>query len=491
VSVAVKSSVERSRWWLIAALIAASMAAPSVANAEDVWRRLSLRLEGGVGYMLGDYQQRVLTQGLALHGAARAGFVLVGPVALQVGFDSVLFPNERGGGQSWLVGGGLRAEPSVGRIGRVTVDANAGAALTGPYLRFGYNAGAGFEFNATSFLAVGPSVRFHHVVATDGDVSGSALFLSGGAMLTLHGPPEVARAARDSDSDGVIDGDDLCVDVAAGSRPDPARAGCPLTDRDSDGVSDREDLCPDTAAGAQPDHARPGCPAGDADGDGVTDAEDVCPTNAQGANADPSRRGCPDGDDDNDRVRNSVDQCRAQHHGMHPDPSRAGCPAPDGDNDNVPDRVDACPSEPGQPHPNRARNGCPGMVRVEDGQIRTLEPVFFDTNSDRIQPRSERLLQSLADALQASPEIQRLGVHGHTDDVGEDGQNLELSTRRAASVLQWLVRHNVAADRLESRGFGETRPLVPGQSEQARAVNRRVEFRILQSTASGAAASTM
>lgn len=469
----------------------ATLTAPRDVKAEDVWRRLSFRLEGGVGYMLGDYQQRVLSQGLALHGAARAGFVIVGPVALQAGFDSVWFPNERGGGQSWLAGAGVRVEPSVGRVGRVSVDANAGAAITGPFLRFGYNAGAGFEFNVASFLAVGPSVRFHHVVATEGDVSGSALFLSGGATVTLRPPPEVARAARDTDNDGVSDGDDLCVDQPAGSAPDPARPGCPLTDRDGDGVTDRDDLCADAPAGAQPDRARRGCPAGDADGDGVVDADDACPTNAQGAHADPARRGCPDGDDDNDRVRNSVDQCRAQHQGMHPDPARAGCPAPDGDNDNVPDRVDACPTEPGQPHPDRARNGCPGMVRVEDGQIRTLEPIFFETSSDRILPRSERLLQSLADALQASPEIQRLGVYGHTDDVGEDAANLELSTRRAAAVVQWLVRHNVAAERLESRGFGEARPLVPGQSEQARAVNRRVEFRILQSTAGRAADSAM
>jgi outer membrane protein OmpA-like peptidoglycan-associated protein len=456
------------------------------AKAEDVWRRLSVRLEGGVGYMLGDYQQRVLSQVLALHGAARAGLVIVGPMALHAGLDSVWFPNESGGGQSWLVGGGVRIEPSIGHIGRLSVDANAGAALTGPFLRFGYNAGAGFEFNVATFLALGPSVRFHHVVATEGDVSGSALFASGGATVTFRAPPVLSRAARDSDQDGVLDGDDLCIEQPAGSAPDPARPGCPLTDRDGDGVTDRDDLCADVPAGARPDPVRRGCPAGDADGDGVLDADDACPSNPQGPYADPARRGCPDGDDDNDRVRNSVDQCRTQHQGMHPDPARAGCPLPDGDNDNVPDRVDACPTEPGQPHPDRARNGCPGMVRVEDGQIRTLEPIFFETNSDRILPRSERVLQSLADALLASPEIQRLGVYGHTDDVGDEAANLELSTRRAAAVVQWLVRHHVAAERLESRGFGETRPLVPGQSEQARAVNRRVEFRILQTTTASA-----
>jgi hypothetical protein len=360
-----------------AALSCCAAIAAGDARAEEIWRRLSLRLEGGVGYMLSGYQQTTLSQGLALHGATRAGFGVVGPVVLQVGADSVLFPNERGGGQLWLVGGGLRVEPSVGRLGRVTVDANAGAGFTGPYLRFGYNAGAGFEFNATSFLAVGPSVRFHHVVAAEGDTSGSALFISGGATVTLHGPPEPTRAARDTDSDGVADGEDLCVEIPAGANPDRARPGCPIIDRDRDGIADRDDLCPDAAAGSQPDRARPGCPAGDGDGDGVQDSDDLCPTAAAGTHPDPARRGCADGDDDNDRVRNSVDQCRTQHHGMHADPARPGCPAPDRDNDNVPDAVDACPTEPGQPHPDRARNGCVGMVRVEQGQIRTHIKLFI------------------------------------------------------------------------------------------------------------------
>jgi outer membrane protein OmpA-like peptidoglycan-associated protein len=472
-------------------VFATGLLATGDARGEDFSRRLSLRLEGGAGIMLTGYQQDVLSQRLAVQGAARAGIALVGPLAVQLGGESALFPNGAGGGQLWVVGCGLRVEPSLGRVARLSVDGNAGAGFTGPLVRLAYDAGAGVEFNAASFLSVGPSVRFHHVVATQGDTSGSAMFVTGGAIVTVRVPSEIPRAGRDTDADGVTDGEDLCVELPAGARPDAARPGCPLLDRDADGVPDRDDLCPTSAAGATPDRSRAGCPAGDSDGDRVLDGDDLCPTAAVGPHPDPSRRGCPDGDDDNDRVRNSIDQCRTQHHGMHSDPARPGCPAPDRDNDNVPDATDACPTEPGQPHPDRARNGCAGMVRVEEGEIRTLEPVFFETNGVRILPRSERLLQSMADALLGSPEIARLGIHGHTDDVGEDGQNLELSRRRAEAVLQWLVRHNVADRRLEAQGFGESRPLVPGQSEQARAVNRRVEFRILQRTSDSSADGSM
>jgi outer membrane protein OmpA-like peptidoglycan-associated protein len=415
-----------------------------------------VRVEGTLGYMLSNYQQVNLSQGIALHGAIRPGVQLVGPLAFQIAIDSAIFPANGHTGYQWLVGAGLRAEPEIARVGRLVVDCNAGVGFTGAYSRFALNAGGAFEFQIASFLSAGPMVRYHHLFATEGDISGSAMYLTGGASITLRAPPapplELPPPPRDRDGDGVLDESDLCVNTPAGPTPDPQRPGCALGDSDGDGVNDRDDLCASTAAGPHPD---------------------------------PNRRGCPDGDDDNDRVLNSRDQCRTQHHGLHPDPQRPGCPAPDGDNDSVPDVSDACPSQPGQPHPDRARNGCPGMVLVENGQIRTMEPIFFELRSDRILPQSERVLQAMADALTASPEIRRLGVHGHTDDLGEDDFNLDLSRRRAQAVSDWLTRHGVAAARLDVQGFGEARPLVASQTEQARAVNRRVEFRILEAVAAG------
>jgi outer membrane protein OmpA-like peptidoglycan-associated protein len=251
---------------------------------------------------------------------------------------------------------------------------------------------------------------------------------------------------RDTDGDHVFDPDDICVNEPAGDHPDPARRGCSLADTDHDLVFEPDDLCPTTAQGDHPD---------------------------------PERRGCPDVDDDNDSVLNHADQCRTVHQGWHPDAARPGCPLPDRDNDSIPDATDACPDVPGAPSLNPRRNGCPGLVLISEGQIRILRPVFFATNRDVILPRSRSVLTAIVEALRASPDIRRLSIDGFTDDVGDDAANLELSRRRAANVMAWLVTAGIDATRLESHGYGETRPLMVGTTAPVRAANRRVELHIV------------
>ena len=107
-----------------------------------------------------------------------------------------------------------------------------------------------------------------------------------------------------------------------------------------------------------------------------------------------------------------------------------------------------------------------------------MTPVFFATRRDGILPRSNRILQAVTDALQATPEIHRVSIEGHTDDVGDDASNTNLSERRAHNVMGWLITHGVAPERLEAHGFGEARPIVPQATSSARAANRRVEFQI-------------
>ncbi len=298
----------------------------------------------------------------------------------------------------------------------------------------------------------------------------------------------------DTDSDGVLDPDDLCVDVPQGDHPDPARRGCPLGDTDRDGVLNPDDQCVDVPQGDHPDPARRGCPLADTDRDGVFDNEDQCVNEPQGEHPDPARRGCPDGDADSDGVLNAADQCRDVPAGAHPDPARAGCPLPDRDGDTIVDPQDHCPDQPGAPHPDPNRNGCPGLVRISGCNIQINSPVFFATNRDQILPRSFPVLQAVGDALRATPDIRRVSVEGHTDDVGDDGRNMDLSNRRAASVQRWLADHQVEAGRLESHGFGETRPLRPvtglrGRAQRdARSQNRRVDFRIVDPVCRDAAA---
>ncbi len=302
------------------------------------------------------------------------------------------------------------------------------------------------------------------------------------ALFNLsYAPVSRAPAAPvDTDGDGVVDPEDQCPTTPQGANPDPARRGCPATDTDGDGVFDHEDQCVNEPMGATPDPARRGCPLRDRDGDGVLDPEDQCVDQPQGANPDPTRRGCPAGDRDNDGVFDHEDQCPDVPRMPFPDPQRNGCPLPDADHDQVPEPPDACPGVPGVPSPDPARNGCPSTdVRMEGGQILILEQVFFDTDRDTIKRRSNRILQAVVDVLRAAPHIRRVSVDGHTDNRASDEHNLDLSQRRANSVMRWLVEHGIEASRLEAHGYGASRPIDTNATSAGRARNRRVEFVII------------
>jgi outer membrane protein OmpA-like peptidoglycan-associated protein len=88
--------------------------------------------------------------------------------------------------------------------------------------------------------------------------------------------------------------------------------------------------------------------------------------------------------------------------------------------------------------------------------------------------------------LEQHPEIERLEVQGHTDNLGSDEFNRVLSEQRAAAVAQWLIAHGTSAARLVSKGYGTSRPVASNDSEQGRTKNRRVEFRVLQRPTPGA-----
>lgn len=102
--------------------------------------------------------------------------------------------------------------------------------------------------------------------------------------------------------------------------------------------------------------------------------------------------------------------------------------------------------------------------------------IYFDFNSAKIKKQSEPVLKEIAGALANNPDW-KLSVDGHTDNVGGDARNMELSRARAASVKQALVsRHGVAADRLVTGGHGASRPKEPNSTPKGRAKNRRVEL---------------
>jgi outer membrane protein OmpA-like peptidoglycan-associated protein len=95
-----------------------------------------------------------------------------------------------------------------------------------------------------------------------------------------------------------------------------------------------------------------------------------------------------------------------------------------------------------------------------------------------IDPRSHSLLNEVALVLLDHPEIQTVEVQGHTDDQGSADDNLALSEARATAVVSFLTAAGVPSERLTARGVGESKPLQNETTEEARALNRRVEFHI-------------
>lgn len=102
--------------------------------------------------------------------------------------------------------------------------------------------------------------------------------------------------------------------------------------------------------------------------------------------------------------------------------------------------------------------------------------IYFDFGSATIKPESDVVLKEIAGAMSKNPKW-KLNVEGHTDNVGGDAPNLELSRRRAASVKDALVtRYGIAGERLATSGFGSSRPKETNATLEGRARNRRVEL---------------
>lgn len=119
-------------------------------------------------------------------------------------------------------------------------------------------------------------------------------------------------------------------------------------------------------------------------------------------------------------------------------------------------------------------------VEVRDNEVIILDKVFFELDSSILKAESIRILDDVAATLIAHPEIELIEVQGHTDDQGSDEYNIGLSQRRAETVKSYLSNQGVEGKRLIPKGFGETTPLQPGASEEAREANRRVAFKIVR-----------
>jgi outer membrane protein OmpA-like peptidoglycan-associated protein len=119
------------------------------------------------------------------------------------------------------------------------------------------------------------------------------------------------------------------------------------------------------------------------------------------------------------------------------------------------------------------------VMELAPGDAVILQNIQFEYNSAALTESSESGIQMLTEFLQRNPHL-KVELAGHTDNVGSDSYNLKLSSERAEVVRQALVDKGIDATRLTAKGYGATQPLVPNDSEEHRALNRRTEMIIIK-----------
>jgi outer membrane protein OmpA-like peptidoglycan-associated protein len=124
----------------------------------------------------------------------------------------------------------------------------------------------------------------------------------------------------------------------------------------------------------------------------------------------------------------------------------------------------------------------PALVQVTANEITIQQQIQFQVDSAIILPESDALMREIADTLIKNPRIKRVEVQGHTDSSGSAEYNQTLSEQRASAVREWLTTHGVGPDRLVAHGFGASEPLIPNVTKGMKALNRRVQFIIMEQT---------
>jgi outer membrane protein OmpA-like peptidoglycan-associated protein len=120
------------------------------------------------------------------------------------------------------------------------------------------------------------------------------------------------------------------------------------------------------------------------------------------------------------------------------------------------------------------------LEKLEERAKITLENVYFEYNKATLSPESYKKLDRVIEFLKQNPEIKKVEISGHTDNIGSFSYNVKLSRNRARSVVEYLVNNGISSERLVSQGYAFEYPIAPNSSPEGREKNRRVEFEIIR-----------
>lgn len=287
---------------------------------------------------------------------------------------------------------------------------------------------------------------------------------------------------KQGDTRRAVDHVDVARAHAAIVAACPARVTAPLNvDTDGDGIMDNDDACPQEPEDLDGFKDADGCPEMDNDGDGILDTGDSCPDAAEDMDGFQDADGCPEADNDNDTVVDAQDACPNQAG----DPANKGCPkvVVDRDGDGIEDSRDTCPDQPETVNAYLDQDGCPDVkpqrIEITAEKIVINQRINFATGKATILADSFAVLDDVAQAMKDYPNI-KVEIQGHTDNVGDETMNQRLSKARADSVFEYMLKRGVAATRMTTAGYGESRPIDTNTTDTGKLNNRRVEFLITE-----------
>jgi OOP family OmpA-OmpF porin len=239
----------------------------------------------------------------------------------------------------------------------------------------------------------------------------------------------------------------------------------------------------------------------DPDHDGIKGAADKCPNEAEDKDGFQDEDGCPDPDNDNDGILDAADKCPLEPEDKDGFQDEDGCPDPDNDGDGVPDAQDKCPDKPETKNGFEDEDGCPDEIPAKLKQFTgVIAGINFKVGDATLLATSNKTLDKAVAVLKEFPDL-KMEIQGHTDDQvlkaapgAKYPDNQALSQGRAETVKEYFVSKGIEGGRLTAVGYADKQPVVPPADlkgaalNNARAKNRRVEFKLVSALTQGGAA---
>lgn len=261
----------------------------------------------------------------------------------------------------------------------------------------------------------------------------------------------------DSDGDGVLDDEDLCIYEPEDLDGFLDEDGCPDIDNDNDGIPDVDDYCINLKEDIDGYQDYDGCPDYDNDNDGIVDTKDKCPNVAEDIDGFEDQDGCPDLDNDEDGIQDIDDYCPDEKETINGYKDEDGCP------DEIPqaekDRLNELKKQQ-------------NLALVQRSFVLHADEIF-DSKTLIFKDSGKEELNRIARIMKSYPEL-TWRIEGHVEKQENRAEGLELTKKMAKSVEDYLISEGVNKTNIQSIGLGDSYPISSNNTVFGQMKNRRI-----------------